>query len=152
VSPKPVRLVLVPSTGLRLVGWVSSLCGAGALAQAARTGSAQMVVLVVIGLLLLGLGLDVALARLVVTTRGVRVRGLFPTSASASDITAVEARATSGLNRGKVRIEIERRGGRTIKLTRLQRYANPAGWSAANTDVQAIRQALRFSSTDRPAY
>jgi hypothetical protein len=153
LSPKPVQLVLVPAKSHRLFGWWWTVCGVVALLQLPRAASVVLAILVgVVGLSLLRIGLDMALTRLVVTSHGVRVRGLIPGQAPASDIISVDARATSGLNRGKVRIEIERRNGRTFRLTRLQRYATSAGWSAAHADVQAIRQVLRLDATDRPAF
>jgi len=153
MSPKPVQLILVPETWLRLTGWWWALCGAAALFLAPRAGSDLLAVLLpVAGVAALGFGLDLALARLVVTSDGIRVRGLVPSRTSVADITAVDARATSGLIQGKVRIEIQRRNGRDVKLTRLQRYANDAGWSAAHTDVVAIRQVLGLNSAERPAF
>jgi hypothetical protein len=147
------RLVLVPSAWHRAVGWWLVLCGVGALALTGRTGSVVLDVLVpVVGLLVLGIGLDIALTRLVVTPEGVQVRRLLAAKASTPEIRAVEARATSGLNSGKVRIEIERSGGRPIRLTRFQRWATPEGWTAANTDAAAIREVLGGVAPERPGF
>jgi hypothetical protein len=140
-------LVMKPSTGFRTLGW--ALVAFGAIFGLSGTAAGNLPTAIVMGLFgflfLLG-GVAQATARVDCNSAELRYRTLRIVRVSASEVAAVTVKTVPGAGYRRVRIDVHRRTGRTVKLNWLQRPSTSANLAKAEADAEAIRRELGLHS------
>jgi hypothetical protein len=98
------------------------------------------------GLVLLLGGVSQATARLDCNRGELRYRTLRIVRVSAPEVAAVTVQTVPAFGYRRVRIDVHRRTGRTVKLSALQRPSTSANLAEAEADAEAIRRELGLPS------
>lgn len=143
---------LKPDGSVFAWGWAAIIFGAifGASSSAAASVG-QVIWMALFGIAAILWGISMLVAKLTCDSAGVHYRGLRPVDIAARDVTAVALRrAKAGYGRPALRIEIDQRNGKTLKLTPMQHGNTPKNLERGKAEVTALRQALGIHTEAEP--
>jgi hypothetical protein len=137
------RLTLRPRSSSRAAGCAFVVFGAIFGPSGLTTNHTLIAVFTgLYGLFIALIGVSIVIARLECDRTGLTYRGLRTVRFSASDVSSVSVKSIAGYAYRRLRIDVNRKNGRPLKLTRFQRGDNAKNRATAEADADAIRQAL----------
>lgn len=140
---QPAALVFRPAGWSRRAGWAIIVFGVLFGLIGIGTGDiGGLITVAAAGLVFALCGVSLVISSVTCDSQGIKVRSLYSTYVPAAEVTAVEVAGTNFGYGNRVRVDIRRRHGRTLKSSALMRYDTAKNRAQAEADADAIRKTL----------